>query len=83
MAAVNASQSGTKPMRSTQSSSPLVIQIDKISSIRRDSENLGVRQPDNAAFVSVQEVDQRFPPPQAPHDFLIEIGIGLKANSHY
>jgi len=50
---------------------------------RRGPEYVKVGHPDNAAFVGIAEIDRRFPPPQAPHAFLIETGIGLKADSHY
>jgi len=50
--------------------------------LRGQFENLLVSQPTQACFVSVAEVDNRFPSPNAKHDRSPQICVGLKPNGH-
>lgn len=49
---------------------------------RRQFENLLVSQATQTRLVSIAEVDNRFPSPNAKHDRSPQICVGLKPNCH-
>ena len=48
----------------------------------RDSERLRVGDAYRAAIVRAHKIDKRFPPLEANHDFMVEIGVRLKPRPH-